>query len=196
MKPTEFRNVLCPPFSPSVLILCSACDPLFAGHIDRSCDFTYRLWGHLVVSIWSRWHGAGDHPLWANEKRRRSPRPLVHGAGPGQVSRGSRPNMPKKQMAPWPHAASCPPALSERAPTARLERARRRRWRWLLLNMKCRSVGMSTQFRSGKHWFAYLDEQRCFLWYSYLPTALLDVLSLHGTLVQSIYCLMLWSPSK
>lgn len=128
------------------------------------CKGTFPFQGRLVV--WSRWHGASSHPLGANKKRRRctlaldSESPLVHST---QITKLARPELDPDRRAEQadliclltdgsPITHSLPPASHvemEWPPTVRLERAHRQRT-WLLLNMKCQSLGMSTLFRSGE----------------------------------------------
>lgn len=191
---------------------------LSSGHMARLCTGTFPFQGCLVISVWSLWHRASYHPHRANTKRRRctlaldSESPLVHST---QITKLAMPEQDLDRGAEEayliclltdgsPITHSHPPASHvglEWPPTARLERARRRRRRWLLLNMKCRSLGMSTLFRSGEapridsliwrmnrgsfndiHVFPSLSEEMS----SYMP------------LVQLMYCLMPWfiPPSK
>lgn len=151
---------------PSISFHFSTCT-LSLGHIARLCKGTFPFRGRLVISVWSRWHRASYHPLGANEKRRRctlsldSESPLVHSTRITKLA-GSELDLhrraeeadlicPLTDGSPITHIH---PAAShvgmEWPPTARLERAHRWRRRWLLLNMKCRSLGMSTLFRSGR----------------------------------------------
>ena len=140
---------------------------LSSGHMACLCEGTFPFRGSLVISVWSRWHAASHHPLGANKKRRRctealdSESPLVHSTQITKLA-GSEPDLDRTAEeadliclladgSPITH--SHPPASHvgmEQPPTARLERACRRRRRWLLLNMKCRSVGMSRLFGSGE----------------------------------------------
>lgn len=140
---------------------------LSSGHMACLCEGTFPFQGSLVISVWSRWHAASHHPLGANKKRHRctealdSESPLVHSTQITELA-GSEPDLDGRAEeadliclladgSPITH--SHPPASHvgmERPPTARLERACRRRRRWLLLNMKCRSVGMSRLFGSGE----------------------------------------------
>lgn len=134
----------------------------------RLCRATFPFQGRRVISVWSRWHVASYHPLGANMKRRRctlaldSENPLVHSTQTTKPT-GSALDLDRRageadliclltDGSPYhTQPPTCQPCWSGSGPpTARLERARGRRWRWLLLNMKCRSLGMSTLFRPGE----------------------------------------------
>lgn len=109
---------------------------------------------------------ASRRPLRPNERRRRcaplldSQIPLVHGTrttGAGRV--GAEPGTAAQRKlicsltdgSPIAHTATSPPACQPRSSGAGWERARGRRRGWLLLNMKCRSVGMSVRWPGEAH---------------------------------------------
>lgn len=102
--------------------------------------------------MWCHWHEASYHPLRANVRRRRcmasltSESPLVHStqitqAAGSELDRHSRAEK-LTDGSPQSRTATRLPAMldRERPPTVRTP--------WLLLNMKCRSVGMSRLSRS------------------------------------------------
>lgn len=145
--------------------------------MTRLCRDTFPFQGRLVISVWNRWRAASYHPLVANKKRRRctlaldSESPLVHSTQITKLA-GSELNLDRRaeeadliclltdgSLITHSHPPASHVGL-EWLPTARLERARRRRRRWLLLNMKCRSLGMSKLFRSGEDWFSYLEDKK------------------------------------
>lgn len=140
--------------------------PLSLGHNARLFEGTFPFREHLVISVWSRWHRASYHPLRANEKRRRctlsldSESPLVHSTQITKLAgseldldgRGEEADLICLLTDGSPITHIHLPASHvgmEWPPTARLERAHRWRGIWLLLNMKCRSLGMSTPLQSG-----------------------------------------------
>lgn len=128
---------------------------------------TFGVQGSPVTCVQTHRHGATHCSFRANQRRLRctlvlnSKSPLVHSTEITKLA-GSKLDLDRRAEeadliclltdgSPITH--SHPPASHvgmERPPTVRLERACRRRRRWLLLNMKCRSLGMNTLFRLGE----------------------------------------------
>lgn len=160
---------------------------------------------------------ASYHPLGANKKRRRctlaldSESPLVHstqttkptGSAPDLDGRAGEADLiclltdgsPDHTQPP-----ACQPCWSGSGPpAARLERARGRRWRWLLLNMKRRSLGMSALFRPGEA--QRIDSLiREINWARFHSACVAEwkVVLTRGSRIRLLYCLMPWfiPPSK